>query len=233
MNASTPERRAVVALTAGTGQPSTTRMLSDLLVRSTTHALTSAGVEAATRTIELATLAGPISQALTTGNVPDSLTAVLQTLAAADAVIAVSPVYKAGLSGLFKSFIDILDNDLLIATPMALAATGGSSRHASVVDDQMRPLFAFMRAIPAPTSVFAAPEDWNDPALVRRAERAGAELAALVTSGVRDRITNDSWNQYRHEFATNARPATGSEALNLDTDLMRLAAGGPASPRRA
>jgi hypothetical protein len=55
-----------------------------------------------------------------------------------------------------KSFVDVLDNDLLIAKPVALAATAGSSRHALVVDEQMRSLFAYMRALTLPTSVFAA-----------------------------------------------------------------------------
>src|SRR6266700_7804592 len=88
----------------------------------------------------------------------------LETLAGvlpADAVIAAAPVYKAGISGLFKSFVDVLDNDLLIAKPVVLAAAAGSSRHALVVDEQMRSLFAYMRALTLPTSVFAAPEDWG------------------------------------------------------------------------
>jgi len=63
-----------------------------------------------------------------------------------DAIIAATPVYKAGISGLFKSFADLVDNDLLIAAPVVLAATGGTARHAMVVDDQLRPLFAFLRA---------------------------------------------------------------------------------------
>ena len=41
-----------------------------------------------------------------------------------------------------------------------LAATAGSSRHALVIDNQMRPMFAYIRALTLPTSVFAAPEDW-------------------------------------------------------------------------
>ena len=55
-----------------------------------------------------------------------------------------------------KSFVDGLDNDLLIAKLVVLAATAGSSRHALVVDEQMRSLFAYMRALTLPTSVFAA-----------------------------------------------------------------------------
>ena len=30
------------------------------------------------------------------------------------------------MSGLFKSFVDVLDNDLLVAKPVLLAATGGT-----------------------------------------------------------------------------------------------------------
>ena len=55
----------------------------------------------------------------------------------------------------------MLDDDLLIAKPVLLAATAGSSRHALVIDEQMRPLFAYMRALTLPTSVFAGPEDWG------------------------------------------------------------------------
>jgi hypothetical protein len=41
-----------------------------------------------------------------------------------------------------------------------------------VVDEQLRPLFAFLRAMPVPTSLFAAPEDWADPDLSKRIDRA-------------------------------------------------------------
>jgi FMN reductase len=63
------------------------------------------------------------------------LQAAIEQIATADAVIAAAPVYKAGISGLFKSFVDVLDNDLLVAKPVLLAATTGSSRHAHVVDE--------------------------------------------------------------------------------------------------
>ncbi len=56
----------------------------------------------------------------------------------------------------------MLDNDLLIGKPVLLGATAGTARHALVVDDQLRPLFAYLRALPVPTSLFAAPEDWGD-----------------------------------------------------------------------
>lgn len=56
----------------------------------------------------------------------------------ADGLIVSTPVCKAGPSGLFSSFFQVLDNDLLIGTPVILAGTAGSARHALVVDDQLR-----------------------------------------------------------------------------------------------
>ena len=148
------------------------------------------------------------------------------SLATADALIVSTPVYKAGLSGLFKTFIDVLDDDLLIAKPVLLAATAGSARHAMVTDDHLRPLFAFLRAIPAPTSLFAAPEDWAATDLSKRIDRAARELTALITSRVGHDITDDGWSAYQHTFGGNAtRADRTADDVNLDTDLMRLARG--------
>jgi hypothetical protein len=149
------------------------------------------------------------------------------------AFIASTPGYKAGPSGLFTSFIDILDDDLIIARPVVLAATAGTARHALAVDDQMRPMFAYLRALTIPTSLFAAPEDWGDPALNKRIDRAAVELVLLMESGFAQKIRDASWESYQHEYGS----AGGTETdIDLDTDMMRLAAGGSsasaAAPRR-
>ena len=152
-----------------------------------------------------------------------------EQLAEADAVIAAAPVYKAGLSGLFKSFVDLMDNDLLIARPIILVATAGSARHAMVLDDHMRALFAFMRALPVPTAIFAAPEDWSAPDLGRRISRSAKELSAFVTSGVARDIASEAWEHYQHPFGNSAaRGEQGNNMVDFDTDLMRLATGGTA-----
>jgi FMN reductase len=107
-----------------------------------------------------------------------------------------------------------------------LAATAGTARHALVVDDQMRALFAFLRAMTVPTSLFAAPEDWSDTGLGKRVDRAALELVLLMESGFARKVRDESWDSYQHEFGS----AGGTElAIDLDTDLMRLATGGSAS----
>ena len=121
------------------------------------------------------------------------------------------------------SFIDILDDDLIIAKPVVLAATAGTARHALAVDDQMRPMFAYLRALTTPTSLFAAPEDWGDPALNKRIDRAAVEFVMLMESGFARQIRDASWESYQHEYGS----AGGTETdIDLDTDMMRLAAGG-------
>jgi FMN reductase len=101
--------------------------------------------------------------------------------AAADALIVVTPVFSASYSGLFKSFFDVLEKDTLLDKPILLAATAGTARHSLVLEHALRPLFAYLRAVPVPTGVFAASDDWGansvEGPLRGRIERAATELA--------------------------------------------------------
>jgi FMN reductase len=205
----------LVVVSAGTSDPSSTRLLADRLAARVTALAPAVTVSV----IELRELATDITTAVTSALITPRLQQAIDTLAEADGVIAAAPVYKAGPSGLFTSFFQVLDNDLLIGKPVVLAATAGTARHALVADDLMRPTFAYLRTLTAPTSVFAAPEDWGDPALNTRVDRAARELVLLMESGFARAIRDESWGSYQHE---------NDVSLNLDTDLMRLAAGGSA-----
>ncbi|SJM63420.1 CE1759 family FMN reductase [Gulosibacter sp. 10] len=217
----------LVAISAGTGEPSTTRMLVDRAAQATVERLRAEGRDATAHVIELAPLAVGIARSTVSGFPEAEVQEAIGRVAAADGLIVSTPVYKAGMSGLFKSFFDLLDGDLMIARPVLLSATAGSSRHSMTVDDQLRPLFAFFRALPAPTSLFAAPEDWGSAELGKRIARAAGELAALIGSGVGRDIADGGWSGYRHAFAGNAtRAERGVGDVDFDTDLMRLATGG-------
>ncbi len=212
--------KRLVVISAGTGNPSSTRQLTDRIAQKTLDRLPDATVSV----IELGPLAADTARAAVAGFPGEELQAAIDKVAAADGVIAATPIYKAGVSGLFKTFVDVLDNDLLVAKPVLLAATGGSPRHALVIDDQMRPLFAYLRALTLPTSVYAAPEDWGATELGARIERAATELAVLVKANVEEQV---SWSGYQHTFGGNATRAERTDAdLDFDSDLMRLATGG-------
>jgi FMN reductase len=218
-----PFRLAVVS--AGAGDPSSTRLLAGRTAERAVALAAGRGNTVTAGTIELRELAADISTALVSGLVTPKLQRAIDALAGADGIIAATPVYKAAPSGLFTSFFDVLDNDLLIAKPTVLAATAGTARHALVVDDQMRPMFAYLRAMTVPTSLFAAPEDWGDPALASRIDRAALELVLLLESGFAGQVRDQSWRSYQHEFGS----AGGTEtSIDTDSDLMRLATGGSA-----
>ncbi len=215
----------LVVVSAGTGEPSSTRLLADRTAERATALAGLHGNAVTVSAIELREISGDISTALVSQLVKPRLQKAVRALGEADGIIASTPVYKAGPSGLFTSFFDVLDNDLLIAKPVVLAATAGTARHALVADDQMRPLFAYLRTMTVPTSLFAAPEDWSDPALNQRIDRAAGELVLLMESGIASKIRDESWQSYQHEYGS----AGGTEvSIDLNTDLMRLATGGSA-----
>jgi FMN reductase len=242
MTASAPTRRhdgipadgkpaRLVIVSAGVSDPSSTRRLADRIAQNSLDRLREGGTPASASVVELAPLAVDIARATVSGFPGEALQAAIQRLAAADALIACTPVYKSVISGLFKSFLDVLDDDLLVATPVLLAATAGSARHALVIDDQMRPLFAYLRALTLPTSVFAAPEDWAATELGERIGRAATELVVILRAGIGQQIAERAWTGYQHQFAGNATRAQRTTAdVDFNSPLMRLAAGGTTAP---
>ena len=219
------ETFTLVTVSAGTSDPSSTRLLADRAAQRVAALAQQRGNAVRTRVVDLRELATDITNALTSQLVAPKLQQAVEALGEADGIIAAAPVYKAGASGLFTSFFQVLDNDLLIGKPVVLAATAGTSRHALVVDDQMRSMFAYLRTLTVPTSLFAAPEDWADGALNKRVDRAAFELALLMESGFARQVRDEAWQSYQHEFGS-----AGGRELDIDTesDLMRLATGGSA-----
>ncbi|GAA3663551.1 MsuE subfamily FMN reductase [Lentzea atacamensis] len=219
------EQFKLVVVSAGTSDPSSTRLLADRAAQRVAQLASEKQYQAGIQVVELRELASEIANALVSNHIGPKLQQAITTLQHADGIVASTPVYKAGASGLFTSFFQILDNDLLIAKPVVLAATAGTARHALVVDDQMRGLFAYLRTVVVPTSLFASTEDWQDNALNKRIDRAALELVALMASGFEKQVRAESWGRYQHEFGS----AGGTElSIDLDSDLMRLAAGGHA-----
>src|ERR1700761_4588501 len=125
-----PFRLAVVS--AGTSDPSSTRLLADRIAEQVATRAARDGHDVTISVVELRELATDISTALTSQLITPKLSEAIAVLAEADGLVVSTPVYKAGPSGLFKSFFDLLDNDLLIGKPVVLAATAGTSRHALV-----------------------------------------------------------------------------------------------------
>jgi FMN reductase len=179
------QTRTLAVVSAGLSVPSSTRLLADRLTAAAVEALRERGVAATVEVVELREHARALADHLVTGFPAGDLRRAIETVQGADGVVAVTPVFSASYSGLFKTFVDVLDRDALTGTPVLLGATAGSARHSLVLEHAMRPLFSYLRATTAPTAVFAAAEDWGgaggpERELAARITRAGGELAELV-----------------------------------------------------
>lgn len=181
------QKRSITVVSAGLGQPSSTRLLADRLTEASVAALAERGVEAEATVVELRDHAADIANAMVTGFTAGGLAEAKKAVAEADGLIAVTPIFSASYSGLFKSFFDVLDPDSLAGMPMVLAATGGSARHNLALEHALRPLFSYLHAEPVPTAVYAASIDWSGDAAERtslpeRVHRSATQLAGVVAS---------------------------------------------------
>jgi FMN reductase len=179
------ETRRITVISAGLGVPSSSRLLADQLAASAERQLAAAGYAVELEVLELRDLAVDIANNFVTGYAAPRLAEVIAGVEASDGLIAVSPVFSASYSGLFKSFIDVLDPKALEGKAVMIGATAGTDRHQMVLDFAMRPLFTYLRTRIAATAVFAGPQDWgnNDDGgspLSVRVDRAAGEFVALL-----------------------------------------------------
>ncbi|MFF4686961.1 FMN reductase [Streptomyces sp. NPDC001307] len=187
----------LVAVSAGLSTPSSTRLLADRLTESARADLAAEGHDVRTEVIELRELAVAVANHLVTGFPPPQLASAIDAVTGADGLIAVTPVFTASYSGLFKSFFDLIDPDALTGTPVLIAATGGTARHSLVLEHALRPLFAYLRAGVVPTAVYAASEDWGSggddytEGLPARIQRAAGELAVAMAARPASETTPD------------------------------------------
>jgi FMN reductase len=182
----TASSRSLVVVSAGLGQPSSTRLLADRLTAAVERHLRDAGVLPAVQVVELRDHAQDLTNHLLTGFPSPKLQAAIDAVVGADGLIVVSPIFSASFSGLFKLFFDVVERDGLAGMPTLIAATGGTARHSLALEHALRPLFAYLNAATVATSVFAAAEDWGtagvaaDGSLVERIDRATGELASAM-----------------------------------------------------
>ncbi|NHC46253.1 FMN reductase [Motilibacter aurantiacus] len=178
--------RTLAVVSAGLSQPSSTRLLADRLSVATSTSLQELGFSPAVEVVELRDLAHDLTDNLLTGFPSPRLESAIEAVVGSDGLIAVTPIFTASYSGLFKTFFDVLEPQALTGKPVLLGATAGTARHSLALEHALRPLFAYLRAVVAPTAVFAASEDWgagDSPvgrALAERIARAGGELADLM-----------------------------------------------------
>lgn len=178
-----PDRRPhLVAIAGTTHRPSKSRALA--------QAVADAALERIDLKLSIFDLidAGPgLGAAFTRDALSPEAAAIIDAVEQADALIAISPVYKGSYTGLFKHLFDFVSPPALLNKPVVVGATGGGHRHGLVVEHQLRPLFGFFSALTVPTSVYASDQEFADgapadPVVLERIDQAGAQLAAILLS---------------------------------------------------
>lgn len=177
----------VTVVIGNPGERSRTKVLALAIAEALSEALPD-GPTVQLHTLELARLAGHLVPAAGGQGLPAEGAAAVRAIESADLVIAATPVYKGSYTGLFKHLFDLVGPNALVGRPVLLAANGGSDRHALVVDHQLRPLFAFFRALTVPSAVYAAEADFDgyilrsDALRARISEAAGQAARLLATN---------------------------------------------------
>ncbi|CAB3868514.1 FMN reductase [Achromobacter mucicolens] len=170
----------LVAVSGGMQRPSKTTALAEQLL-----ALIANEIPCEPRLVEMGRLAPQLAGAVWRSQLPDTVERELVAVEQADVLVVATPVYRGSYTGLFKHFFDFIHQDALIDKPVLLAATGGSQRHALVIDHQLRPLFSFFQARTLPLGIYATDEDFADyrlqnDALIQRAGLAVQRALPLV-----------------------------------------------------
>ncbi|MEJ2801678.1 FMN reductase [Comamonadaceae bacterium PP-2] len=170
----------LVAVSGGLQRPSKSAALAEHLLD-----LIADEVPSTQGLVELGQLAPQLAGAVWRSQLPDAVEQALAAVEQADVLVVATPVFRGSYTGLFKHFFDFVHQDALIDKPVLLAATGGSERHALVIDHQLRPLFSFFQARTLPLGVYATDHDFVDyrlqnEALIQRARLAIQRALPLV-----------------------------------------------------
>ena len=170
----------LVAVSGGLQRPSKSAALAEYLLD-----LIADEVPSELHLIELGQLAPQLAGAVWRSQLPETVERELAWVEQADVLVVATPVFRGSYTGLFKHFFDFVHQDALIDKPVLLAATGGSERHALVIDHQLRPLFSFFQAWTLPLGVYATDKDFvagrpSDAALIERARLAVERALPLV-----------------------------------------------------
>ena len=148
---------SIVGVSGSPTRPSRTSGLVDLVTQAFAERLGGGAT-----VVELAPLLSELGAGPYRSDIGPNARQAVELVEAADVLVVGSPAYRASYTGLFKLFFDHVGQYALADKPIILTATGGSERHALLVEHQMRPLFGFFQALTLPLGIFASEGDFTD-----------------------------------------------------------------------
>lgn len=168
----------IVAISGGLNAPSKTEALLQTLIERLAKA-----IAIQVHFIKFSEIAPLLGGAIYRNQLPQQVQNHLAAVENADALIVGTPVYRASFTGLFKHFFDFIEQNALIDVPVLLAASGGSERHALVLEHQLRPLFSFFQAQTLPIGVYATDRDFS-PEYTVQSELLNERINLAITRAV-------------------------------------------------
>jgi FMN reductase len=107
----------------------------------------------------------------------DDTESVIATVAASDAVLLASPVYRGTYTGALKNLLDLLPVDVLRSKPVGIVAMGYTLHHYLGVEHQLRAVLSWFGALTAPNAVYLTVRDFVEDGV---APEAAASLDELL-----------------------------------------------------
>ena len=137
------------------------------------------------RRVDVYGIGQDLTSAVSRDQVGPRAEAALRSVEEADLLLVSVPVFRGSYPGIFKHFMDLLDQYGVAGTPTLLMATGGSERHSLMIDHELRPLFAFLQAFVAPAGIYVGSASFDgtsilDPRVYTRVQVAVDDLAPLL-----------------------------------------------------
>ena len=86
---------------------------------------------------------------------------VTDTIMAADALIIGTPTFQASIPGTLKNIFDLLPVNAFRGKVVSIVVTAGTSKHFLMVEQQLKPILAYMKATIVPTYVFIEEQDFH------------------------------------------------------------------------
>lgn len=121
---------------------------------------------------------------------------VTETIMAADAIIIGTPTFQASIPATLKNVFDLLPVNAFRDKVVSILVTAGSAKHYLMVEQQLKPILAYMKAHIVPTYVFIEEQDFHRKEIVNddvhfRLERLVEDTALLVDAYVKIRQAKD------------------------------------------
>ncbi|WP_038346297.1 FMN reductase [Acinetobacter sp. A47] len=195
----------IVAVSGGLNSPSKTESLVQAILDELSEA-----IDIKVHFVKLSEIGPLLGGAIYRNQLPQRVQDDLAAVEAADALIVGTPVYRASFTGLFKHFFDFVEQTALVDVPVLLAASGGSDRHALVLEHQLRPLFSFFQAQTLPIGVYATDRDFSPEYTVK-----SEQLADRVTLAVARALPILEWAPAKGQRAAVIKTKTEQANQNL------------------